>query len=163
MSIEHDHTVRDELWSDVFDVACGHLDELEELDPAQVRSWLLRTARYVTANAARRSIARRRLVDRLIREPLELASSAEEEFFGAEPSAEEKERASQVSAAWERLAGDQRDVLAMDALGNRGPAIAARLEITHQAARLRLMRARAAFAASYQQVCDGDDHGMGRP
>lgn len=43
-------------------------------------------------------------------------------------------------------------VLALDALGHKGPAIAEQLGITHQAARSRLMRPRQALLEKYAGI-----------
>ena len=162
-TVERDEMARDELWSDVFRIALGHLDELEALDESQVRTWLFRTVRNLTANATRAASARRRLVDRLSREPFEVEPAAEDVFFDAEPSEEAEERMSQVGAALEQLTSDQQEILGLDALGHRGPVIAKVLGCTQAAARVRLMRARRAFRAAYEQADESDDVGEGRP
>jgi len=59
-----------------------------------------------------------------------------------------------VRAAWDALDPSQRDLLTLDVLGQKGPAIAVRLGISHQAARSRLMRARAAFVTAYEALGD---------
>lgn len=145
LGLERDASVREELWSDVFTLAFRRLDELEPLTAAQRRRWLLRATRNLTANAARRSISRRRAVQRLLHEPVALAVSAEEAYFATTDLAAHQQEVAEVYAAWQQLSPAHREVLALDALGLKGPAIAREIGVSNQAARSRLMRARQAL------------------
>lgn len=147
--IERDAAVREELWADVVGLAYQHLDELHCLSAGQVRSWLLRTARNLTANAARRAQTRRRLAERLAREPVAFVTSAEDEFIDSDLSAEHRARSERIRCSLDQLSDGYRRILTMDALGQNGPLIAAQLGISHQAARSRLMRARNAFITAF--------------
>lgn len=157
---EHDAMTVEELVADVFVLAYDHLDEIGDLSERQVRSWLLRTARFLVANEARRGAARRRRVELLRREPLSFASGADDEFFEIEALLEESVRSQRIGAALDLLSDGDRDVLVWDANGEKGPAIAERLGIGHDAARKRLSRARAAFLIAFDKSSasiDGDD------
>lgn len=160
MSLERDSSTREELWADVLRSAFDHLEELEPLSPGQVRSWLLQTARYLTANSTRRAIAWRRLLDRLSQEPPEPTSSAEDEFLGHDDP-DKREVGRLAGVAWRGLSESYREILTLDALGQKGPQIAELLGVTHQAARLRLMRARAAFAKAYEDLGGSPEPGAG--
>lgn len=154
--VERDPSVREELWSDVVGLAYQHIGELSPLAPGQVRSWLLRTARYLTANAARRAQTRRRLAERMRREPLEFVPAAEDEFIDTDISAEHRARSARIRCALEQLSDGYQRILTMDALGQSGPMIAEQLDISHQATRSRLMRARNAFITAYTALDDVD-------
>lgn len=156
--VERDPALREELWADVIGLVYQHIDELEPLSAAQVRSWLLRTARYLTANAARRAQTRRRVVERLAREPLEFVVSAEDEFIDSDVTDEGLDRSHRIRAALNQLHYDYQQILIMNALGQTGPKIAEELGISHQAARSRLMRARSAFFIAFTA-----SQGVGHP
>ena len=57
---EHDQTEAEEVWSDVFQLAYERIQDVANLPESQQRSWLLRTARFLTANRGRRNATRRR-------------------------------------------------------------------------------------------------------
>lgn len=143
---ERDPMTREELLADVFEIAYRHLAELSSLPPAVVRSWLLRTATNVTANEARRGAARRRLIQRLSSETPPVVPSPEDQ---AVAEANRRELHRRLGATFEQMTPAHQSLLARDAVGQNGPAIAADLGISHQAARSRLMRARSAFARRY--------------
>ena len=138
VALERDPAVREELWSDVFALAYRRIGELERLPEPQCRSWLLRAARNLTANSARRAMTRRRALERLAREPIAAALSAEEAYFATIGTGDAAQLAA-VRTAWNLLSSAHREVLALDALGLKGPVIAERLGLSHQAARSRLM------------------------
>jgi DNA-directed RNA polymerase specialized sigma24 family protein len=144
-ALEMDTEAREELWSDVFTVAFRRLDHLSGLEEPQVRRWLIATARNVTANGARRALARRRLVERLSREPAGRIPSAEDQYVSSVPEAD------RLRVAWSSLRFEHQQVLTLQINGSDGKVIAAQLGITHQAARSRLMRARAAFLDAYER------------
>lgn len=150
--LERDRETREELWNDVFDLAYRRIDEVDMLTPAQQRLWLLRVGRNLTANMMRRSGSRRRAFDRLTREPIDTAISAEAEYFNSVNLQDHGRTVDAVHRAWRELNAEQREVLALDALGHKGPAIAEQLGITHQAARSRLMRARQALLEKYAGI-----------
>lgn len=148
---ERDVLTVEELVADVFVLAYDRLEELVELTDWQVRSWLLRTARHLVANEARRASSRRRNLEVLRREPLPLSAGADDEFFKLDQSAEEQRRSERIQLALEALSENDRGVLIWDAQGDKGPAIAARLGIGQAAARKRLSRARAAFMVAFEE------------
>jgi len=152
--VERDAAVREELWADVFGLAYQHIGELAGLSTGQLRSWLLRTARYLTANAARRAQTRRRVAERLANEPLEFVASAEDVFIDTDVSDEQRVRSERIRCALEQLSDGYQRILTMDALGQSGPLIAKQLGISHQATRSRLMRARNAFITAYTTLDD---------
>lgn len=158
---ERDAMTAEELVADVFVLAYDHLDEIGDLPERQVRSWLLRTARFLVANEARRGAARRRRVELLRREPLSFVSAADDEFFEIEALAEEGVRSQRIGAALDLLSDGDRDVLVWDANGEKGPAIAERLGVGHDAARKRLSRARAAFLIAFENSSASVDRGDG--
>ena len=133
----------------MFTTAYVRMDQLEGRSPEVVRKWLLRTARNLTANSARRAMTRRRLRDRIDREPAAERPSAEDAYLGSggwDPDPDHDE----IRAAWAQLSDSHREVLALDAAGHDGPAVALALGISPAAARTRLMRARRAFLDVYE-------------
>lgn len=148
-SFENDPAVRQDLWSEVFTTAYLRLDQIEGRSPDVVRKWLLRTARNLTANSARRAMTRRRLRDRMDREPAPAYPSAEEAYLGSGGWGLDADH-DEIRAAWAQLTDSHREVLALDAAGHDGPAVARTLGISPAAARSRLMRARRAFLDVYQ-------------
>jgi len=152
--LEADRTAREDLWSEVFTVAYRRIDDVAHLDERQARAWLITVTRNVTANHARRATTRRRTLEQLSREPALREPSAEAEYLAAIPDGQRDRR---ISAAWHSLPHAHREVLALDANGLRGPDIALTLDISHQAARSRLMRARRAFLTAFQ-TCGATSH-----
>lgn len=144
-STEMDPEVREEHWSEVFTIAFRRLDDLQDLSDTQARGWLLATARNVTRNGARRAISRRHLVDRLSHEPIVTATSAEDDYLRWAGDLD------RVRAAWSTLSGTHQQVLMLSMEGADGQTISNTLDITCQAARSRLMRARAAFLDAYER------------
>lgn len=155
VGLERDPAVREELWSDVFTLAYRRLDELALLSTPQRHRWLLRATRNLTANLMRRSISRRQAFERLAREPVHDALSAEDAYFATVDLGAHQDRVDVVRDAWLTLSAAHREVLALDALGHKGPAIAEQLGISHQAARSRLMRARQALLDACAETVGG--------
>lgn len=155
VGLERDPAVREELWSDVFTLAYRRIDDLDPLTAQQRRRWLLRAARNLSANTMRRTISRRRAFERLSREPVHVALSAEDAYFATINLRAHDDRIADVHEAWRSLSAAHREVLALDALGHKGPVIAERLGVSHQAARSRLMRARQALLDAYAEVGGG--------
>lgn len=147
--LERDEMIREEVFADVVFLAYQRIDELCVLSEGELRSWLLRTARYLGRNASRRAATRRRLVELLNRERLPFAASAEDDFADHERDAAYRARSVAIRRALDATCREHRQLLVLDALGWSGPRISAELGISHQAARSRLMRARAAFATEY--------------
>lgn len=156
---ERDAMTAEELVADVFVLAYDRLDEIGDLSELQVRSWLLRTARFLVANEARRGATRRRQVERLRREPLSFVLGADDEFFEMELLHEENARSERIGVALELLSEGDRDILVWDANGEKGRAIAERLGIGQGAARKRLSRARAAFLIAFDNSSASTDGG----
>lgn len=150
MGLERDPATREDLWSETFTIAYVRFDQIDGLSDDGVRGWLLRTARFVTANSARRAMTRSKATGRLLAEQPQPAPSAEDAYFEAASAATENEQA-MVEVAWSSLSGPHREVLTMDALGYDGPAIANALGISPLATRSRLLRARRAFVRACQQ------------
>jgi len=146
---ERDLMAREEILSDVVRLAFERVDELRSLSEWQLRSWLLRTSRFMAANASRRAATRRRLYERLARQPLVLVAPGADDFVDDATDAERQERSEQIRVALAAVREDYRRVLILDALGQSGPKIAEQMGISPQAARSRLMRARAAFFEAY--------------
>lgn len=146
---EHDQRDADEVWADVFHLAYRRIDELAGLSEEQQRSWLVKAARYLTANTGRRNATRRRAFERLAREPLPWVATPEEETIA---TAQRRERQVESDAIRVTLAGlptRDRQVLVLNALGHDGPSIADHLGISPGAARKRLMNARIAFRQAH--------------
>lgn len=150
--LERDSSVREELWADVIYLAHCHLDELQPLVEGQLRAWLRNTARNLVANHSRKASTRRRTLQRLARQPVEAALSAEELLFRSVDEVENNLRNRQMEAALEQLSAAHQEVLVLHALGLSGPEIARNLGIGRGAARSRLMRARAAFVKAYKTL-----------
>ena len=105
----------------------------------------------------RRSLTRRRLLERLAREPLALAPSPEDEFSTLDEAASAAEQTAVLIRAFEGLSPDYRRVLVLDALGERGPAIGDELGVSAGAARKRLMRARIELRDIFASLADDTD------
>lgn len=135
----------EELCADVFVLAYGSFEELVPLNAAQQRVWLARTARFLTANHGRRAATRRRTSRRLRALPaLDAVESAEDTVVSHDADA--------VGRALASLDAGHRQVLVLRALGHDGPSIGRMLGVTAGTARKRLMMARAAFAAAFEQT-----------
>ncbi len=147
---EKDRMEVDEITADVFALAHDHLTDLAQASEGQVRSWLLRTARFLTSNEVRRAMSRRRLYERLRREPLPLATSPDDELAAVDEEAAAGQESARVRWVLAGLRPDYRTALVMAAFGQHGVEIAAALGVSENAARKRLMRARAAFRESYE-------------
>lgn len=160
---EFDASEADEVVGDVYEVAFAHLDVLAGREPEEVRNWLLRTARYLTANRGRRNATRRRAIERLQREPLALAVSPEEEFFGEVREQESTALLTKTLECLDDLTAEERQLLIMYANSSSGIEIAEAIGTRPGAARQRLWRARAAFRAAFDarsRVADeGEDAG----
>jgi RNA polymerase sigma factor (sigma-70 family) len=151
---ERDPASVEDLWTDVFALACERLDELAALSDAAQRSWLLRTASNLTANHARKNATRRRTLEILRREPLPFVPSAEDDAALRDAADESDLRSTAIRTALQRLDAAERQVLVLHAIGHDGPSIAAEMSISHAAARKRLMRARFAFRQAYIDPVD---------
>lgn len=151
---EYSRDDADDIVSDVFQLAYRNMDSLSQASEVEVRSWLLRTARNLVANHVRRSMSRRRLLDRLAREPLPVAISPDEEYALGENQIIASTRSQRVRFVLAGLREDYRLVLIMDALGDSDATIAKALGVSPNAARKRLMRARIAFRSAFVDAVD---------
>lgn len=152
--VERDREDVNELWADVFQVAFLRLDDLSQLSEGQQRGWLIRTAGYLAANHARRRTSWRRMLERVLREPMEPSTSPEDAAVEAEQRAEEDATSVAISAALLQLRVVDRQVLVLDALGHDGPSIGREFGISPGAARKRLMVARIAFRQQFRVPAD---------
>lgn len=146
---ERDRRDADELWADVFHLAYTRIDELAGLSEGQQRSWLVRTARYLAANSGRRNATRRRVFERLIREPLPWVPSPEDALMATTQRLEQQRELDAIRVTLAGLRARDRQVLVLNALGHDGPSIAGHLGISTGAARKRLMHARIAFRRAH--------------
>ena len=153
---EHDRMEVDEISADVFALAYARMDTLGAVSEGEVRSWLFRTARFLTANEVRRSMSRRRLYERLQREPLPLSAAPDDELAAWDDEVVAQQQSARISVALADLRPDYRRALVMDALGHKGRDIGSAMAISPNAARKRLMRARAAFRLSYLEATSND-------
>lgn len=151
VDLERDRATREDLWAEVFATSYARLDHLGDRSPEKVRAWLFRSARYLTANTARRAITRTRGTVRLAGAAPRPTPSAEERYFEGPGAITPAEKVA-VSVAWDAMSDSHQEVLALDAMGFDGPDIAERLGITAVAARSRLMRARRSFLQAYQDA-----------
>lgn len=158
--IELDREAVSDAWAQVFEVAYSRITSLEDLAPEQQRAWLVGCARRVALNQGRRNGARRRAMQRLIREPLVVELSPEELYVLDESTGEDSALISVVMGAFGDLAPQHRRVLGLHALGYKGPRIAAELGVTPEAARARLARAKASLRSLYNnRVTDSSEQG----
>ena len=141
----------EELWGDVFELAFERIAEIAGLPESLQRTWLIRTANFLTANHGRRSATRRRTFARLRREPLQIQPSAQEEFDTRAEIGESERRSEAIRITLSSLHVAHREVLVLHALGYDGPGIADQLGISAVAARKRLMRARVAFRLAFDE------------
>jgi len=160
---ERDPMEVEEIVADVFRLAYQHIDQLKVASDGETRSWLLRTARFFTSNRSRRSMSRRRLYERLAREPLPVAAAPDDELAAAQNEEETTRQSERVCEVLSGLRSDYRQVLTMAALGEHGPAIGTALGVSASAARKRLMRARAAFREAYVASLGNDVSSSGGP
>lgn len=149
-----------DAWAQVFEVAYRRIASLEELTSEQQRAWLLGCAQRVALNQGRRNGARRRAMQRLLREPPVAELSPEELCVRDESAREDSALVSVVVAAFGDLAPQHRRVLGLHALGYKGPRIAAELGVTPEAARARLVRAKASLRSRYnKRVNESSENG----
>lgn len=145
----HDDGTVEDICSGVFTLAHERFDELAPLAEPQIRAWLFRTGDLIGRNHRRSAIRYRRLIERLEREPLAEQVTPPDRYDDMLARDHAAARTRHVLAA---LDGRHRTVLELADLQQfSGPEVAARLGITHQAARLRLMRARRAFRREYER------------
>ncbi len=147
---ERDQRDADEIWADVFHLAYKRIDELAGLSTEQQRSWLVKAARFLAANTGRRAATRRRAFERLVREPLPLATSPEDALMATARRLEQQEESDAIRVTLAGLSARDRQVLVLNALGHDGPSIAGHLGVSPGAARKRLMHARIAFRKAHQ-------------
>jgi len=148
---ERDPRDVEEIVADALELAYRRRDQLSTANDMQVRSWLLRTVRYLAMNHVRRSMVRRRAFDRLAREPLDLVASPEDEYFAAEQVEEIAAMSQRIAEALGGLDPRFRTVLVMSALGSSSTEIGEAIGASSGAARKVLQRARDALRA---QWCD---------
>jgi RNA polymerase sigma-70 factor, ECF subfamily len=121
--------------AETFSVAWRRLDEVPEGDEA--RLWLYGTARRVLANQARARRRRERLTDRLRDEARDQVS----------PDPSEMHASGAIAAAFERLSGEDRELLGLVAWeGLEASEVARVLGCSRNAVRIRLHRARLRLA-----------------
>lgn len=149
---ERDTDAVDELWADVFHVAFGRLDDVRALPVERQRMWLIRAAGYLVANHGRRGITRRRALERLLREPVEVTPGPEDLLDEMDKVAEDATVSEAIGATLALMREVDRQVLILDALGHDGPSIGRQLGISSGAARKRLMVARAALRDLFPTV-----------
>jgi RNA polymerase sigma factor (sigma-70 family) len=146
---ERDTRDVEEIVADALELAHRHRNHLSSADEMQVRSWLLRTVRYLAMNHVRRSMARRRALYRLAREPLDLVASPEDEYLATEQAEETAATSQRISEALGGLDPRYRTVLVMSALGSSSTEIGEAINASSGAARKVLQRARDAFRAEW--------------
>lgn len=154
---ERDPGEVEELVADVLILAAQRLDDLRDLTDLQLHAWLVRTARHLCANHVRRTLTRRRFVERFAREPIPVVPEPADVFATSELTEEADRQARRVRSALERMAPDYRQVLVLDALGETGTSIGATMGISPGAARKRLARARARFREVFATVYENED------
>ena len=158
---EHDLMEVEEIFADVLYLAHQNRESLREASDGQMRSWLLRTARNLGSNRIRRALTRRRLVERLAREPLPFVSAPDDDLIAYQDELAALAQSEKVTEVLSRLREDYRRVIVMQALGMSGPEIGAALGISANAARKRLMRARAILRTSYEAAIKQEEQ-LGR-
>lgn len=146
-----------ELTADVFWLAYRNIEVLKYASDVDVRHWLLRTTYYLLRNHLRRAISRRKLLERLAREPLPLAESPEQAYEHQEAELGVGARDERVRRMLEGMREDYRLVLVMDALGHSDADIARALGVSLNAASKRLMRARTAGRTAFAELIDGGE------
>lgn len=139
------HTARD-LWAETFAQAFAGRRRFRGSTPEQARSWLYGIAYRQLAQFHRRGAIEQRALRRLAADPPPLSDADLERLHelagGAELGAE-------VEAAIQRLPAAQRDVVALRIVDELPyAAIAERLQITPQTARVRVSRALTALRAT---------------
>lgn len=163
VACRYERDLRDveEIIADALELAHRHRVQLSTANEMQVRSWLLRTVRYLALNHVRRSMARKRAFDRLAREPLDLIASPEDEFFAAELADEIAATSQRVSEALGDLDPRYRAVLVMSALGSSSTEIGEAINASPGATRKVLQRARDAFRAQWSDDVGSSEESSG--
>lgn len=146
---ERDTRDVEEIVADSLELAHRNRARLSTGTDAQVRSWLLRTVRYLSANHVRRAMARKRSFERLAREPLELVASPEDEYLAMEDVEDSAVAAQHVAEVLDGLDVRYRTVLVMSALGSSSAEIGEAIGASSGAARKVLQRARESFRSEW--------------
>lgn len=161
--LNHDRAAAEDICADVFTLAHRRFSQLRSLEEPQLRAWLYRTGDLIGKNYRRSAIRYRRLIASLERQPLQTPPTPDDLLASAEQhrqSGLNAERARSVLAA---LDPKHRAPIELAEYNRRsGPDIARQLGISHQAARLRLMRARRAFGDEYRHRFGTTDPGSDR-
>jgi RNA polymerase sigma factor (sigma-70 family) len=142
-----DDTIAAEICGDVFSLAFREFATVRDLTNIRARQWLFNVARNKSLHAFRTEYRHRRIVDRARLQPMSDEAPVEDYVTAA---LERSELVARVHVIFAELPRDHRQILQMNALGRMsGQDIALALRITPTAARLRLMRAKRAFALAY--------------
>lgn len=160
---ERDTRDVEEIVADSLELAHRNRARLSTGTDAQVRSWLLRTVRYLSANHVRRAMARKRAFERLAREPLELVASPEDEYLAMEDAEDSAVAAQHVVEVLDGLDSRYRTVLVMSALGSSSAEIGEAIGASPGAARKVLQRARESFRSEWSNdESTSESHGSRR-
>lgn len=151
--LNRDSASVDDVCTEVFLTAWERFDrhQLGELAPSAARRWLLRVAKNKCFHAYRSGFRRLRLVDRLtetvdIFAPDAIADELLDSLGGDELLAHK------TIEVLDELPARHRKVIELDLEEPpTGKELAAALDVTHAAARLRRMRARREFAATWER------------
>lgn len=163
---EADRRDVEEILADAMELAYRHLETLSSANDVQARSWLVRTVRFLSINHIRKSMTRRRAVERFEREPLPIFASPEEEYLAFEDDAVIESTRADVRRVLDELSVTYRTALAMSATGASGDVIGETLGVSAGAARKILQRARAAFRARWLSTVaerDGNSERRSQP
>lgn len=147
----------EEVFGDVFLLAYERLDIVSTLEPRAQLSWLLRTARHLIANRARRNITRRKALELARQEPVPPMAGPEDEYFLAEEREAAAASGEAVRETLAQLKPADRQILIMDALEWTGNQIADAFGISRSGALTRKSRARAVFREHFAFRSYADD------
>ena len=143
----------EDICADAFALAWTRIDELCDLSDAQAHRWLQRVVDFRIKRTSRDFLRQSRAVQRISKEIEKSSDSSESLVMKGFDDLSEEAAISLVAGILEQLSADHREILKWNMYENlKGPAIAKRLECTPTAARLRLMRARRAFAEKFGEV-----------
>ncbi len=143
----------EDICADAFALAWTHIDELCDLSDAQAHRWLQRVIEFRIKRTSRDFIRQSRAIQRISKEIAKSSDSSESLVMNGLDEISEQAAASLVSGTLEQLSPDHQEILRWNIYENlKSPAIAKRLNCTPTAARLRLMRARRAFAEKFSEV-----------
>lgn len=141
----------EDLSNEVFEIALAHFDEIGAVSDVRARRWLLQVARLRSLQYHRSRFRQRAAYRRLELLAPDTSEDPIDDFI-EEIATDRSDIMSRTREVLSVLSSAYREVLLLDMENElSGKLMAARLNMTHAALRLRLMRARRAFTEEYER------------